>query len=126
LDRRTIWWRGTASYQLSGTNTNPHFSPDGKWIAFSAEYAGNTDVYVCRAKAASRALTWHPGPDSVQGWTPDGKERAVYIDARVCRASAAARFWTVPATGGVEEPMALPRGYQGRFRAMDRTSLSHE
>src|SRR5271165_5941003 len=24
----------------------PHFSPDGKWIAFSANYDGNTDVYV--------------------------------------------------------------------------------
>src|SRR5947209_4647169 len=27
-----------------GQTTNPHFSPDGKWIAFSCEYAGNTDV----------------------------------------------------------------------------------
>ncbi len=25
---------------------NPKFSPDGKWLAFSAEHAGNTDVYV--------------------------------------------------------------------------------
>src|SRR5580765_8480995 len=29
-----------------GLETNPAFSPDGKWIAFSAQYEGNTDVYV--------------------------------------------------------------------------------
>src|SRR5205823_5309341 len=27
------------------------------------------------------------------------------------------RFWTVPAEGGVEEPMALPRGFQGKISA---------
>ena len=33
--------------ELSGANvSNPHFSPDGRSVAFSGEYAGNTDVYV--------------------------------------------------------------------------------
>ncbi len=36
--------RRLTSFQ--GQTTNPQFSPDGKWIAFSGEYAGNTDVYV--------------------------------------------------------------------------------
>src|SRR5205814_868418 len=36
--------RRITSFQ--GQTGNPHFSPDGKWIAFSGEYAGNTDVYV--------------------------------------------------------------------------------
>jgi len=31
---------------FAGQTTNPHFSPDGKWIAFSGEYAGNVDVYI--------------------------------------------------------------------------------
>ena len=54
--------------------TNPHFSPDGKWIAFSGEYAGNVDVYVVPADGGEpKRLTWHPGADIVQGWTPDGK-----------------------------------------------------
>ena len=25
------------------------------------------------------------------------------------------RFWTVPVEGGVEEPLPLPRGYQGKI-----------
>ncbi|HEV2298568.1 MAG TPA: hypothetical protein VGR72_08630, partial [Candidatus Acidoferrales bacterium] len=29
-----------------GIQSNPYFSPDGKWIAFSGQYSGNTDVYV--------------------------------------------------------------------------------
>src|SRR5262245_29694471 len=29
-----------------GVESNPAFSPDGKQIAFSAQYEGNTDVYV--------------------------------------------------------------------------------
>ena len=35
---------------FAGQTTNPHFSPDGKWIAFSGEYAGNVDVYVTPAE----------------------------------------------------------------------------
>src|SRR5438093_8015171 len=64
--------RRLTSFQ--GQTSNPHFSPDGKWIAFSAEYAGNTDVYVAPAEGGEpKRLTWHPGADMVQGWTPDGK-----------------------------------------------------
>ena len=29
--------------------------------------------------------------------------------------SGAPRFWTVPVTGGIETPLALPRGYQGKI-----------
>ena len=64
--------RRVTSFQ--GQTSNPHFSPDGKWLAFSAEYAGNTDVYVVAATGGEpKRLTWHSGADSVQGWTHDGK-----------------------------------------------------
>ena len=57
-----------------GQTTNPHFSPDGKSLAFSADYEGNTDVYVVPSEGGEpKRLTWHPGADSVEGWTPDGK-----------------------------------------------------
>lgn len=104
--------RRLTSFQ--GQTSNPHFSPDGRWIAFSGEYAGNTDVYVIPAEGGQpRRLTWHPGADQVQGWTPDGS-RVVFASGRASWApSAAPRFWTVPASGGVEEPMILPRAYQG-------------
>jgi tricorn protease len=99
-----------------GTTENPKFSPDGKLIAFSAQYGGNVDVYVVPAEGGEpKRLTWHPGPDIVQGWTPDGKE-IVFNSTRASWApSAAPRFWTVPVEGGVESPMALPRAYQGKI-----------
>ena len=56
-----------------GAETDPSFSPDGRWIAFSGQYGGNTDVYVMPATGGQpRRLTWHPGEDVAQGWTPDG------------------------------------------------------
>ncbi len=52
----------------------PHFSDDGKWLAFSAQYDGNTDVYVMSANGGvPKRLTFHPGTDEVQGWTPAGE-----------------------------------------------------
>lgn len=108
--------RRLTSFQ--GQTANPHFSPDGKWIAFSGEYAGNLDVYVVPAEGGEpRRLTWHPGGDLVQGWTPDGKS-ILFSSARATWApSGAPRFWTVRAEGGVEEPMPLPRAYQGKISA---------
>ncbi|MBP9945813.1 MAG: PD40 domain-containing protein [Vicinamibacteria bacterium] len=108
--------RRLTSFQ--GQTQNPRFSPDGKWIAFSAEYAGNLDVYVMTAEGGEpKRLTWHPGPDVVQGWNSDGSA-VIFASARATAApSPAPRFWTVPKDGGVETPMALPRAFQGRVSA---------
>ena len=108
--------RRITSFQ--GQTGNPHFSPDGKWIAFSGEYAGNLDVYVVAAEGGEpRRLTWHPGGDLVQGWTPDGKSILFSSTRATWAPSGAPRFWTVRAEGGVEEPMLLPRAYQGKISA---------
>src|SRR6267154_3525357 len=108
--------RRLTSFQ--GQTSNPHFAPDGKWIAFSGEYAGNLDVYVVAADGGEpKRLTWHPGADLVQGWTPDGSAIMFSSSRATWSPSGAPRFWTVPAEGGVEEPMALPRGYQGKISA---------
>ena len=43
-----------------GYESFPHFSPDEQWIAFSAEYDGNTDVYVIPAGGGTpKRLTFH-------------------------------------------------------------------
>lgn len=103
---------------FQGQTLSPHFSPDGKWIAFSGEYAGNFDAYVVAAEGGEpRRLTWHPGGDLVQGWTPDGKSILFSSSRATWAPSGAPRFWTVPATGGVEEPMSLPRAFQGKISA---------
>ena len=114
VDRAGGAARRITSFQ--GQTSDPHFSPDGKWIAFSASYAGNEDVYIVPAEGGEpKRLTWHPGADTVQGWTPDGKS-VLFTSSRASWApTAAPRFWTVPVTGGVAEPLPLPRGYQGKI-----------
>ncbi len=106
--------RRLTSFQ--GQTWNPHFSPDGKWVAFSAEYGGNLDVYVVPSEGGEpRRLTWHPSPDLAQGWTPDGKA-VLFTSTRATWApSAAPRFWTVPAEGGVPQALPIPRAYQGKI-----------
>src|SRR5215831_9441285 len=52
----------------------PRFSPDGKWIAFSSDRAGNLDVYIVPAAGGQpKQLTFHSADDSVLGWSPDSR-----------------------------------------------------
>jgi tricorn protease len=113
-DRKGGDARRLTSFQ--GQSSNPKISPDGTLVAFSADYAGNTDVYVVPVTGGEpQRLTWHPGADTVQGWTPDGA-RILFVSGRQTHApNATARFWTVPAKGGIAEPSPLPRGYQGKI-----------
>lgn len=118
---------GTAHRVTSfqGQTLNPHFSPDGRRLAFSAEYAGNLDVYVVPAEGGEpRRLTWHPGADLVQGWTPDGKAVLFSSSRATWAPTGAPRFWTVPAEGGVEEALPLPRAYQGKI-SPDGTRIAY-
>jgi tricorn protease len=65
-----------------GLESNPSFSPDGKTIAFSAEYDGNVDVYIIAAEGGvPKRLTWHPTFDIVRGFSNDGKS-VLYISQR--------------------------------------------
>ena len=58
----------------SGVESWPKFSPDGKSIAFTADYDGNLDVYAMPAVGGiPLRLTEHGYPDRVVDWTNDGK-----------------------------------------------------
>jgi tricorn protease len=97
-----------------GAETEPAFSPDGRWIAFTGQYAGNADVYVVPAAGGEpRRLTWHPGEDVVQGWTPDG--RILFQSGREGRPTRLWRFYTVSPDGGFPTPLAVPQAYQGEM-----------
>ncbi|MEO7455234.1 MAG: protease, partial [Gemmatimonadaceae bacterium] len=106
--------RRLTSFQ--GEATNPKLSPDGRLVAFSAQYAGNVDVYVLPIEGGEpKRLTYHPGGDVVQGWTPDGKE-VVFASARATNAPGnVPRFYKIGVDGGVEVAMPQPRAYQGKI-----------
>jgi tricorn protease len=104
--------RRITSFQ--GQETDPHFSPDGRWLAFSAQYGGNTDVYVVPAEGGEpQRLTWHPGADGVQGWTPDSR-RIVFSSGRT-NAPSGTKFWTVGLNGDFPQALPMPRAFQGSF-----------
>src|SRR5437870_2422002 len=57
-----------------GLETVPKLSPDGRSVAFTAEYDGNRDVYTMPIDGGEPVrLTWHPSADVVTEWYPDGK-----------------------------------------------------
>src|ERR1700731_2819611 len=106
-----------------GHEGDPIFSPDGKWIAFSGHYDGNTDVYVMPADGGEpKRLTWHPGQDGVIGWTPDGK-RVLFVSDREAYADLT-RFYTVAVEGGVAEALPMWRAFSGSY-SPDGTRIAY-
>ena len=107
----------------SGYDSHPLVSPDGKWVAFTGWYRGNTDVYVVSIDGGPvEQLTWRSinapfkgkimtAPDNVVvGWTPDSKD-VVFLSRRESFNPQIERAFEVPIGGGL--PAALPMPWTG-------------
>jgi tricorn protease len=104
-----------------GRDLMPRFSPDGRWIAFTGEYQGNTDVYVIPATGGpARRLTftsdivgdpplrWGPN-NMVVTWTPDSRS-VIFLSRREAWNNWMARLFSVPVGGGLAQALPLDRG----------------
>jgi tricorn protease len=110
-----------------GQELYPKFSPDGQWIAFSAEYSGTRQVWVMPAAGGQpRQLTFYSdvGPMPPRGgtdyrvldWTPDGK----HVLVRANRTPYGERDGVpllVPFAGGMEKPLGPPETGGGMLSA---------
>lgn len=118
---------GTAQRLTShlGSELYPKFSPDCRWIAFSAEYDGTRQVYVIPAGGGTpRQLTWYNDVGSmpprggtdyrVLDWSPDGKF-VLFRANRVPYDERSGRLYQVPAEGGLETPLAMPESGGAMF-----------
>ncbi|HEY3271777.1 MAG TPA: PDZ domain-containing protein, partial [Geothrix sp.] len=107
--------KGGAARRLTthpGLETAARFSPDGKWIAFSAQYNGATEAYVMPAEGGTpKRLTW-TGYAVVQGWTPDSLSVVFKASAGYDR-RAIERLFTVDLEGHEPTALAVPRAVQG-------------
>ena len=98
----------------AGRKSYPFFSPDGKWIAYTADYYGNDDVFVISAEGDEpRRVTYHPGTDGAAGWTPDGA-RILFASDR-SSANDPPKLFTAPFAGGPATQLPLPTGLEGSF-----------
>jgi tricorn protease len=58
----------------AAVESNPHISPDGKWVVFNSNRSGNTAVYIVSIEGGTpKRLTWHPSASLARGWSADGK-----------------------------------------------------
>lgn len=94
---------------------DPHFSPDGKWIAFTSNRAGGNSVYIVPKDGGTpKRLTWHPSGAAARGWSPDGKS-VLYASTRGTAPSPHNKLWTVPVTGGPSTRLSAQWGFDGSF-----------
>jgi len=108
----------------TGEESFPRFSPDGSRIAYTAEYDGNTDIYVIPTVGGEPfRVTHHPLPDRLVDWYPDGKTLLMASSM----ASGSQRFnqlYRVPATGGMPGKLPVPYGEFGAI-SPDGTTLAY-
>ncbi len=109
-----------------GAESNPHFSPDGKLIAFTGQYDGNTDVYLIPTEGGQPTrLTWHPGADQVTGWTPDGESILFATSREGVLPTLESKIYKINKKGGVEEALAIPRAVAGEI-SEDGKSIAYQ
>ena len=116
-----------------GIELFPKISPDGQWIAFSAEYSGSRQVWVIPSEGGTaRQLSFYNsvgvmpprgGFDHVVlDWTPDSK-RVLFRANRTPFGDRNGRYFTVALEGGFEEPLPIINGGFATF-SPDGTELS--
>ncbi|MFO0982738.1 MAG: PDZ domain-containing protein [Planctomycetota bacterium] len=104
--------------------STPAFARDGAWIAFSAQYEGNTDVYVVPVEGGvPTRLTWHPGPDIVRGFTADGAA-VLFASPRAVFTQRYMQLYTVPLNGGFETQLEIPHAFKATY-APDGSRLAY-
>ena len=100
-----------------GVESYPKFSPDGKTIAFSANYDGNRDVYLVPSLGGTATrLTYHGMSDRVVEWYPDGKS-ILFASPRDSEKERFNKFFSISTSGGLPEKLPLAYAEFGSFSA---------
>jgi len=95
-----------------GVELNPMFSPDGKQIAFTGNYDGNTDVYTISIQGGEpKRLTYHPAADVVRGWLNNSE--VYFTSTRDYTYAISPRLHRISIEGGPSTALIMPEANQG-------------
>ncbi|MFW5773478.1 MAG: S41 family peptidase [Tangfeifania sp.] len=98
-----------------GEESWPRFSPDGKSIAFTAQYNGNSDVFVMPVTGGvPTRVTYNAFSDRLIDWHPDGK-KLLFASSREMGARGLSEFFMVEKDGGFPEKLPVPYGELASF-----------
>lgn len=98
-----------------GIESNPVFSPNGKLIAFSAQYDGNTDVFTIPVEGGiPKRLTWHPMRDTTLGFSPDGSA-VLFNSQRTIHTNRYAKLYEVSINGGFPKELEIPNAWHATY-----------
>jgi len=104
---------GGTAYQVTsspGEEERPKFSPDGEFIAYTASYNGNRDVYVMPVMGGvPDRITYQSHSDRLIDWHPDG-DHLLFASRRHMGQRSSQKFYLVHKTGGFPEQLPLPYG----------------
>lgn len=107
-----------------GEESWPKFSPDGKQIAYTANYNGNSDVYVIPVTGGlPTRVTYNSFSDRMIDWHPNG-EQILFASARENGVNRLSQFYLVDKAGGFPEKLAVPYGELATFSA-DGSQLAY-
>ena len=98
-----------------GEESYPKFSPDGKELAYTANYSGSTDVYVVPTTGGiPTRLTYAAYGDRMLDWHPDG-QRTLFASRRETGIPGVNQFFLVDKNGGFAEKLSVPYGELASF-----------
>jgi tricorn protease len=104
----------------TGEEEFPRFSPDGAWLAYGADYDGNTEIYVVSTKGGlPTRLTHHPEPDRMLNWYPDGSA-ILFASSRESGKDRFNQLYRVARSGGLPEKLPVPYGEFGAISPDDK------
>jgi tricorn protease len=126
-----LWTASASGGPATRLTTHPgvelfaKFSPDGRSIAFTAQYDGDEQVYVVSSSGgAPRQLTWYPSgapraerwgyDNQVYGWTRDGS-RILFRAQRGSWTLGQTQLYTVSPNGGSAVALPMPLAGSGAY-----------
>jgi len=115
---------GGAAQRLTthpGAETRASISPDGKWVAFSAQYEGPAELYVMPLEGGKpRRLTWETAAPAFTGWTPDGR---VLCATRMMAGLPDLQLLSIATDGSSVQPVPLAQASDGAWNAEGQTLI---